>query len=106
MGVICLAVNSDGVPIRPSRANRDGTQMSDEQMKKYASSISELAMRARSAVRDLDPTVIPPALVACYFSVSSTSGMSWAQNDLTFLRIRSKKNEIMVAPGVPLFARQ
>lgn len=33
-------------------------------------------MKARGTVRDIDP-----------------------QNDLTFLRIRSKKNEIMVAPG-------
>lgn len=33
-------------------------------------------MKARSTVRDIDP-----------------------QNDLTFLRIRSKKNEIMVVPG-------
>ncbi len=41
----------------------------------YASSIMRLAAKARSVVRDLDP-----------------------QNDLTFLRIRSKKHEIMVAP--------
>lgn len=33
-------------------------------------------MKARSTVRDIDP-----------------------QNDLTFLRVRSKKNEIMIAPG-------
>lgn len=33
-------------------------------------------MKAKSTVRDIDP-----------------------QNDLTFLRIRSKKHEIMVAPG-------
>ena len=37
--------------------------------------MSNLAAQARSAVRDIDP-----------------------QNDLTFLRIRSKKHEIMVAP--------
>lgn len=41
----------------------------------YAANISQLATKARSVVRDLDP-----------------------QNDLTFLRIRSKKHEIMVAP--------
>ena len=41
----------------------------------YAGLISQLADKARSVVRDLDPT-----------------------NDLTFLRIRSKKHEIMVAP--------
>eukprot|EP01017_Pseudomicrothorax_dubius_P045333 TRINITY_DN7826_c0_g1_i10.p2 TRINITY_DN7826_c0_g1~~TRINITY_DN7826_c0_g1_i10.p2 ORF type:complete len:108 (-),score=36.47 TRINITY_DN7826_c0_g1_i10:162-485(-) len=39
------------------------------------SAIPQLAAKARSTVRDLDPT-----------------------NDLTFLRIRSKNNEILVAP--------
>lgn len=42
----------------------------------YCGLIQLLATKARTALRDLDPT-----------------------NDLTFLRIRSKKNEIMVAPG-------
>ena len=41
----------------------------------YASNILALSFKARSAVRTLDP-----------------------QNDLTFLRIRSKKHEILVAP--------
>eukprot|EP00493_Phyllostaurus_siculus_P026798 UN27144 len=41
----------------------------------YAGLIHSLAAKSRSTVRDLDP-----------------------QNDLTFLRIRSKKHEIMVAP--------
>ncbi|CAD7934887.1 unnamed protein product [Amoebophrya sp. A25] len=41
----------------------------------YSSLISQLTAKARSVVRDLDP-----------------------QNDLTFLRIRSRKHEIMVAP--------
>mmetsp|Transcript_122660 Transcript_122660/g.192502 ORF Transcript_122660/g.192502 Transcript_122660/m.192502 type:complete len:106 (+) Transcript_122660:67-384(+) len=42
----------------------------------YARIISQLATKAKSIVRDLDP-----------------------QNDLEFLRIRAKKLEIMVAPG-------
>lgn len=41
----------------------------------YTGLISGLADKARGVVRDLDPT-----------------------NDLTFLRLRSKKHEIMVAP--------
>ncbi|NXU47547.1 DLRB2 protein, partial [Turnix velox] len=41
-----------------------------------ASLLRPLTEKARSAVRDLDP-----------------------ENDLTFLRIKSKKNEIMIAPG-------
>ena len=41
----------------------------------YAAHIMALSQKARSAVRTLDP-----------------------QNDLTFLRIRTKKHEIMIAP--------
>ncbi|KAI7795160.1 putative dynein light chain roadblock-type 1 [Triplophysa rosa] len=46
----------------------------------YAGHIQQLLMKARSVVRDIDP-----------------------QNDLTFLRIRSKKNEIMIAPDNDYF---
>ncbi|KAH8858660.1 Dynein light chain roadblock-type 1 [Schistosoma japonicum] len=41
----------------------------------YCGLIQQLVAKSRSAVRDLDPS-----------------------NDLTFLRIRSTRNEIMVAP--------
>merc|ERR1712072_1643428 len=68
-GVIgTVIVNNEGVPIR-SNLERS------EQTAQYASLISQLAAKARSVVRDLDP-----------------------QNDLTFLCIRSRKHEIMVAP--------
>ncbi|KAF8818064.1 putative dynein light chain roadblock-type 2 [Cardiosporidium cionae] len=42
----------------------------------YASIISELSFRAQNLIQDLDP-----------------------QNDLSFLRIRTKKHEIMVSPS-------
>ncbi|NXO04334.1 DLRB2 protein, partial [Rhinopomastus cyanomelas] len=42
---------------------------------RYAALLHQLTRHARSTVRDIDP-----------------------QNDITFLRIRSKKDEIMVAP--------
>ena len=42
----------------------------------YAGQIHQVTQKAQSTVRDLDP-----------------------QNELTFLRLRSRKNEIMVAPG-------
>ncbi|TWW76457.1 Dynein light chain roadblock-type 2 [Takifugu flavidus] len=41
----------------------------------YAGLLTQLTQKARGTVRDIDP-----------------------QNDLTFLRIRSKKHEILVAP--------
>lgn len=56
-----------GIPIKSTMDNTTTVQ--------YAGLISQLSDKARSVIRDLDPT-----------------------NDLTFLRIRSKKNEIMVAP--------
>mmetsp|Transcript_27957 Transcript_27957/g.71127 ORF Transcript_27957/g.71127 Transcript_27957/m.71127 type:complete len:100 (+) Transcript_27957:213-512(+) len=62
-----IIVNSEGIPIRSNLENHLSVQ--------YAALITQLAQKARSVVRDLDP-----------------------QNDLTFLRIRSKKHEIMVAP--------
>lgn len=50
--------------------------MDNSSTMQYAGLMHNLIMKARGTVRDIDP-----------------------QNDLTFLRIRSKKNEIMVAPG-------
>ena len=47
---------------------------------KYAKNLAELAQQARYLVRDLEPT-----------------------NDLTFLRIRCKKYEMMVAPDKEFF---
>lgn len=46
----------------------------------YANLMHNFILKARSTVREIDP-----------------------QNDLTFLRIRSKKNEIMVAPDKDYF---
>ncbi|XP_068933680.1 dynein light chain roadblock-type 1 [Petaurus breviceps papuanus] len=46
----------------------------------YANLMHSFILKARGTVRDIDP-----------------------QNDLTFLRIRSKKNEIMVAPDKDYF---
>ncbi|KAF6284288.1 dynein light chain roadblock-type 1 [Rhinolophus ferrumequinum] len=46
----------------------------------YAGLMHNFILKARSTVREIDP-----------------------QNDLTFLRIRSKKNEIMVAPDKDYF---
>ena len=42
----------------------------------YASQVGQLTTKARCTVRDLDPT-----------------------NDLSFLRVRTNKHEIMIAPG-------
>lgn len=56
-----------GIPVKSTLDNSTTVQ--------YAGLMSQLADKARSVVRDLDPV-----------------------NDLTFLRVRSKKHEIMVAP--------
>ncbi|KAG0720881.1 Dynein light chain roadblock-type 2 [Chionoecetes opilio] len=62
-----IVVNSEGIPIKSTLDNPTTIQ--------YTGLISGLTDKARSVVRDLDPT-----------------------NDLTFLRVRSKKHEIMIAP--------
>ncbi|NXI42438.1 DLRB2 protein, partial [Galbula dea] len=56
-----------GIPIR--------TTLNNATTVPYAALLHQLTMKARSAVRDIDPL-----------------------DDLTFLRIRSKKHEIMIAP--------
>ena len=50
--------------------------LDDETAASYGSIVHDLISRTRHGVRDLDPG-----------------------NDLSFLRIRTKKHEIMVAPG-------
>ncbi|XP_071429227.1 dynein light chain roadblock-type 1 [Pithys albifrons albifrons] len=54
--------------------------MDNSSTMQYAGLMHSFILKARSTVRDLDP-----------------------QNDLTFLRIRSKKNEVMVAPDKDYF---
>jgi len=60
--------------------NGDGvavrTSMDTTQTNSYSAVLSRLADQARSALRDLDPT-----------------------NEVTFIRLRSKRNEILLAPG-------
>jgi dynein light chain roadblock-type len=60
--------------------NMDGipirTTLDHEKTIQHSALITQLTAKARSVIRELDP-----------------------QNDLTFLRIRSKKHEIMIAPG-------
>ncbi|XP_045780815.1 dynein light chain roadblock-type 2 [Maniola jurtina] len=62
-----IVVNGEGIPIKTTLENHVSVQ--------YAGLMSALVDKAKSVVRDLDPS-----------------------NDLTFLRIRSKRNEVMVAP--------
>jgi dynein light chain roadblock-type len=61
--------------------NMDGipirTTLDHDKTVQHAALITQLTAKAKSVVRDLDPG-----------------------NDLTFLRIRSKKHEIMIAPGM------
>lgn len=68
-----LIVNQEGVPIYSSTSD-------EEFAMDHAALISQLAAKAKSTIRTLDPT-----------------------NDMTFLRIRSKKHEIMIAPGASSF---
>jgi dynein light chain roadblock-type len=71
-----LIVDENGKFLRSTMSSSG----SDTAPKLYAQKITELAKKARSVVRDIDP-----------------------MNDLTFFRVRSKKHEIMVAPDKNLF---
>lgn len=62
-----IVVNQEGIPIRSTLDNATTVQ--------YAGLIHQLAAKAKTTVRDLDPT-----------------------NDLSFLRVRTTKHEIMIAP--------
>ena len=77
-GVIGLLIcDETGKVLRTTMNNSD----KDQNPIQIAKKVVELAKKARSVVRDIDP-----------------------QNDLTFFRVRSKKGqEIMVAPDKVLF---
>lgn len=64
-----IVSNNDGIPMRSNMDNSTTVQ--------YTTQLSALTNKARSVVRDIDPS-----------------------DDLTFFRIRSKKNEIMCSPGI------
>ena len=65
-----IIVNAEGIPIRHSFA--DASRLLAIQ---YAALLQQLALKAKAAIHELEPT-----------------------NDLVFLRLRSKKHEILVAP--------
>jgi len=71
-----LIVDENGKYIRTTMSSSGN----DTAPKQYAQRVTELAKKARSVVRDIDP-----------------------MNDLTFFRVRSKRQEIMVAPDKNLF---
>ncbi|KAM6147754.1 dynein light chain roadblock-type 1 isoform 1-T1 [Erethizon dorsatum] len=72
-----LALRPSGMPQSciPIKSTMDSSSTTQ-----YANLMHSFVLKARSTVREIDP-----------------------QNDLTFLRIRSKKNEIMVAPDKDYF---
>lgn len=65
-----IIVNNEGIPIRHSFA--DSSRLLAIQ---YSALLQNLAQKAKAAIHELEPT-----------------------NDLVFLRLRSKKHEILVAP--------
>nr|XP_019598521.1 PREDICTED: dynein light chain roadblock-type 1-like [Rhinolophus sinicus] len=71
-----LVVNTEGIPT----TTQDATSTDNPTTTQDASLMYSFILKARSTVHDIDP-----------------------QNDLIFLQIRSKKNEIMVAPDKDYF---
>jgi dynein light chain roadblock-type len=66
--IASVCVNSDGVAVRPPK------NMDAELADVFAKHVKQLADKARSVVRDLDP-----------------------QNDLKFMRIRSRTQEVLIS---------
>eukprot|EP00754_Rhynchopus_humris_P045610 Rhum_TRINITY_DN5093_c0_g1::Rhum_TRINITY_DN5093_c0_g1_i1::g.16363::m.16363/K10419/DYNLRB, DNCL2; dynein light chain roadblock-type len=66
-----IIINSEGIPIKDSFDEVEPKMLTIH----YAALVTSLVAKARASIRDLDVT-----------------------NDLTFLRLRSKKHEILVAP--------
>jgi hypothetical protein len=73
--VYSIDLFSSGIPIR-STLDASVTQQ-------YAALIKSLSDKARSAIRDIDPT-----------------------NELVFFRLRTKKHEILIAPGLFIRTQQ
>lgn len=76
----------EGIPIR--------TTLDHDKTVQHAALITQLTAKAKSVVRGTC-VFSPPLLTLCGVKPDLDP-----QNDLTFLRIRSKKHEIMVAPGI------
>ena len=83
-GVKCILIVDMNGNILKQKTKSSSTNMGEKEKptdsKKYAQIITQLAIKARSTIRDLEPL-----------------------NDLNFLRIRSKKHEIMVSAGTNYF---
>eukprot|EP00792_Barthelona_sp_PAP020_P004536 TRINITY_DN2189_c0_g1_i1.p1 TRINITY_DN2189_c0_g1~~TRINITY_DN2189_c0_g1_i1.p1 ORF type:complete len:106 (+),score=39.31 TRINITY_DN2189_c0_g1_i1:61-378(+) len=68
-----IIVNNEGNVIRRSKSFEDENKL--EMVNLYADLLKDFSAQSKSAVRDLDPT-----------------------NELSFIRLRSEKHEIMIAP--------
>ena len=80
-GVFCLLiVDETGKQLRIAINSSQTLKDTETIRKQYAQKVTELAKKARSVVRDINP-----------------------QNELTFFRVRSKRQEILVAPDKNLF---
>ncbi|CAN7976509.1 unnamed protein product, partial [Ixodes persulcatus] len=81
-GVLGVVVaNNEGKSNNPTALQISRTTLDSATTSQYASLITQLCDQARTTLRDLDPG-----------------------NDLTFLRMRTKKHEIMISPGKPCVA--
>eukprot|EP01059_Diplonema_ambulator_P036005 TRINITY_DN8767_c0_g1_i2.p1 TRINITY_DN8767_c0_g1~~TRINITY_DN8767_c0_g1_i2.p1 ORF type:complete len:114 (+),score=20.88 TRINITY_DN8767_c0_g1_i2:31-342(+) len=66
-----IIINAEGIPIKDSFEETEPKMLTIH----YSALMTSLVAKAKSAIRDLDAT-----------------------NELTFLRLRSKKHEILIAP--------
>jgi dynein light chain roadblock-type len=96
---ICSHKGVEGVLVSSFEGVALKSTLSKELTNKYAGLIAQLIVKARSVVRTIDAEVRVSILrhsPSCRAPLTTLSPT--AQNDLVFLRLRTKKHELMIAP--------
>jgi hypothetical protein len=98
-GVLGILISqSEGKSTRCLASSEDSPLVTHKE--DYAQYCTSLAAQARSAVRDLDP-VVRFFFLPFFFNCDSFGRvLTLPQDDLKFFRVRTKKIEIMIAPGL------
>ena len=85
-----MIINSDGIAVR--------TTMDTTTTNAYSAVLSRLSDAARSAIRD-EAKILHVSPRPTFILVLSVNRDLDPVNDISFIRMRSTKNEILLAPG-------
>lgn len=100
-----VIINNDGEVLRKMPG------LATEKAKDYGDEVTKLAKKARHVVRDLDPKVSARVVssdalsrgfsLLCLLTYLVPDMSCDLQNDLQFLRLRTRDKEALIAPGTP-----